>query len=136
MSNLEIIFVKSNFNIFSERKWRKWVDDTLVHTLSPNVYRTPTEALQAFTWFDKAGDWPNHFATWERYLVIYFGAAVMWLIGKNLKRRHNLKDDVRESLYDEVNYWLKSLKKQGTPFMGGEQPGKHLVSESINFSVP
>ena len=116
-------FPHCEFVTFSERKWRKWVDDTLVHTLSPNVYRTPTEALQAFTWFDKAGDWPNHFATWERYLVIYFGAAVMWLIGKNLKRRHNLKDDVRESLYDEVNYWLKSLKKQGTPFMGGEQPG-------------
>lgn len=36
-----------------ERKWRKWADDTLVHTLSPNVYRTKEEALQAFNWFSE-----------------------------------------------------------------------------------
>ncbi len=61
---------------------------------SPNVYRTPKEALQAFEWFDKAGDWDQHFSSWERYLVIYLGAFVMWIIGKRLKKRHNLKDDV------------------------------------------
>ena len=37
---------KDKTEILAERKWRKWVDDTLVHTLSPNVYRTPAEALQ------------------------------------------------------------------------------------------
>ena len=37
---------KDTKGIVEERKWRKWVDDTLVHTLSPNVYRSPTEALQ------------------------------------------------------------------------------------------
>ena len=36
---------------------------------SPNVYRTPSEALETFQWFDKTGDWEKHFATWERYLV-------------------------------------------------------------------
>ena len=30
-------------DIVEERKWRKWVDDKLVHMLSPNVYRTPSE---------------------------------------------------------------------------------------------
>ena len=30
-------------DIVEERRWRKWVDDTLVHTLSPNVYRSPGE---------------------------------------------------------------------------------------------
>lgn len=29
------------------------MDDVLVHVLSPNVYRTPSEALQAFQWFSK-----------------------------------------------------------------------------------
>ena len=99
--------------------------------LMPNlINRTPTEALQAFQWFDKAGDWEKHFQTWERYLVIYVGAAAMWLIGKNLKKRHHLKDDVRESFYDAVNFWLKSLKAKGTTFMGGDQPGnlfEHLI---------
>ena len=47
----------------------------------------------------------------------------MWIIGKNLKKRHHLKDDVRQSLYDEVNFWLKAVKAKKAPFMGGDQPG-------------
>lgn len=46
----------------------------------------------------------------------------MWLISKRLKRRHRLKDDVRQSLYDEVNKWLRAIKKRGGTFMGGEKP--------------
>ncbi|KAG7171256.1 prostaglandin E synthase 2-like isoform X1 [Homarus americanus] len=109
-------------DIVEERKWRKWVDDVFVHVLSPNVYRTTKEAFQAFEWFSKVGDWEEHFATWERLLVVYVGAVAMFLIGKNLKRRHQLKDDVRCSFYEETNVWLKALKKKGTKFMGGDQP--------------
>ena len=29
-----------------ERRWRKWVDQELVHCLPANIYRTPSEALQ------------------------------------------------------------------------------------------
>jgi microsomal prostaglandin-E synthase 2 len=46
----------------------------------------------------------------------------MWLIGKKLKKRHRLKDDVRQSLYDEANYWLRGIKARGTTFMGGSKP--------------
>ncbi|KAG8283338.1 hypothetical protein J6590_018930 [Homalodisca vitripennis] len=35
---------------------------------------------------------------------------------------HNLKDDVRQSLYDECNYWMKAVQKKNTPFLGGKQP--------------
>lgn len=105
-----------------ERKWRKWADDVLVHTLSPNVYRTREEALQAFNWFSDVGEWEKHFPSWERYLIIYVGATAMYLIGKRLKKRHNLKDDVRMSLYDECNNWVRAINAKGTPFMGGQQP--------------
>lgn len=64
------------------------MDDVFVHTLSPNVYRTPEEALQAFKWFSDTGDWEKHFPAWERYLMIYVGASAMWLIGKRLKKRY------------------------------------------------
>ncbi|KAJ8925007.1 hypothetical protein NQ315_001172 [Exocentrus adspersus] len=106
-----------------ERKWRKWTDDVLVHTLSPNVYRSKDEALQAFNWFSDAGEWEQHFPTWERMLIIYVGATAMWLIGKRLKKKYNLKDDVRESLYDECNKWIRSINDKGTRFMGGQRPG-------------
>jgi microsomal prostaglandin-E synthase 2 len=36
--------------------------------------------------------------------------------------RHNLKDDVRQSLYDECNFWVKQLKKQNTKYLGGSSP--------------
>merc|ERR1712079_290555 len=41
---------RSKEDIVEERKWRKWVDEELVHSLSPNVYRSPGEALAAFNW--------------------------------------------------------------------------------------
>ncbi|PSN47051.1 hypothetical protein C0J52_09367 [Blattella germanica] len=109
-------------DILEERKWRKWADDVLVHVLSPNVYRTREEAMQAFNWFSEVGEWEKNFPAWERLLIIYVGANAMWLIGKRLKKRHNLKDDVRLSLYDACNHWTRSLKKKGTKFMGGDVP--------------
>nr|CAD7203293.1 unnamed protein product [Timema douglasi] len=119
-----LVYVLSQYCSCSreERKWRKWADDRLVHVLSPNVYRTKEEALQAFHWFSEVGEWDKHFSPWERSLVIYVGACAMWLIGKRLKKRHNLKDDVRVSLYDECNNWLKALRKQGTSYLGGQFP--------------
>lgn len=113
---------RSKEDIDEERKWRKWADNVLVHSLSPNVYRTPTEALQAFNWFSEVGEWKTHFPTWERYLIIYVGAYAMWLIGKRLKKRHNLKDDVRQSLYDDCNHFARAVKLKGTPFIGGSEP--------------
>jgi hypothetical protein len=58
---------------------------------SPNVYRTPTESLQAFQWFNEVGEWEKHFSAWERFVVVYIGSAVMWIIGKRLKKKHGLK---------------------------------------------
>ncbi|XP_077302214.1 prostaglandin E synthase Su(P) [Arctopsyche grandis] len=105
-----------------ERRWRKWTDDTFVHMLSPNVYRTVDEALQAFNWFANVGEWRQHFPAWEVSLMVNVGAYAMWLIGNRLKKKHNLKDDVRLSLYDECNQWTRELKRNGSPYMGGESP--------------
>ena len=55
----------------------------------------------------------------------------MWILGKSLKKKYQLKEDVRESLYDDVNFWMKSLRAKGTPFMGGEQPGNILLDFAI-----
>lgn len=109
-------------DILEERKWRRWADSVYVHTLSPNIYRTVPEAIESFKNFDKVGEWEKNFATWERYLVIYVGALAMWLIGKRLQKRHNLKADVRQSLFEESEYWMKMIKEKGGEFMGGAKP--------------
>ncbi|KAJ8666892.1 hypothetical protein QAD02_008554 [Eretmocerus hayati] len=109
-------------SIVEERKWRQWADEVFVHTLSPNVYRTLSEAFQTFNWFSKVGHWEEYFPLWERAIMINVGALAMWLISKRLKKRHNLKDDVRESFYDEINVWLNEIKVRGGTFMGGSNP--------------
>uniref|UniRef100_A0A8D8Y543 Prostaglandin E synthase 2 n=1 Tax=Cacopsylla melanoneura TaxID=428564 RepID=A0A8D8Y543_9HEMI len=110
-------------DIMDERKWRKWADQTLVHTLSPNVYRTKEEAFQAFEWFSEVGEWDKHFSSWERWLMVNVGAYAMYFISKRLKKRHNLKDEVRQSLYDECNLWVKTIEARNNgPYFGGQRP--------------
>lgn len=33
-----------------------------------------------------------------------------------------LKDDVRQSLYDECNTWINAVENSGGKFMGGDKP--------------
>ncbi|KAB0406878.1 hypothetical protein E2I00_002007, partial [Balaenoptera physalus] len=100
-----------------EMKWRQWADDWLVHLISPNVYRTPTEALASFDYIVKEGN----FGTVEGAMAKYMGAAAMYLISKRLKSRHHLQDDVREDLYEAANKWVAAVGKD-RPFMGGQKP--------------
>ncbi|KRZ76697.1 Epoxide hydrolase 1, partial [Trichinella papuae] len=104
-----------------ERKWRSWVDDCFVHVISPNIYRTMKESLKAFQWFSDVSDWRNTFHTWERLTAVYLGATVMFFVSKQLRKRHKLKSDVRESLYDCCNEWLKAIGPD-RKFMGGDRP--------------
>ncbi|XP_029059843.1 prostaglandin E synthase 2 isoform X2 [Monodon monoceros] len=100
-----------------EMKWRQWADDWLVHLISPNVYRTPTEALASFDYIVKEGN----FGTVEGAMAKYMGAAAMYFISKRLKSRHHLQDDVREDLYEAANKWVAAVGKD-RPFMGGQRP--------------
>ncbi|GAB0091715.1 prostaglandin E synthase 2 [Sergentomyia squamirostris] len=105
-----------------ERKWRTWADNHLVHLISPNVYRTRQEALETFEWFSEVGEWSEHFPQWERNLMVYMGAAAMWLIAKRLKKRHDLSDDVRGHIYDALDKWVEVVEKKKSPFFGGKKP--------------
>ncbi|XP_007942558.1 prostaglandin E synthase 2 [Orycteropus afer afer] len=100
-----------------EMKWRQWADDWLVHLISPNVYRTPTEALASFDYIVREGK----FGAVEGTMAKYVGAAAMYLISKRLKSRHHLQDDVREDLYEAANKWVAAVGKD-RPFMGGQKP--------------
>ncbi|KAL4237117.1 hypothetical protein ACF0H5_005498 [Mactra antiquata] len=107
-------------DVRDERKWRKWTDDILMHTISPNVYRTPSESLEAFHHFSEWGEWDKNFSKFQQFFVVYVGALAMFFIGKLVKKRHNIKEDPRESLYDACDEWMEAV---GTsPFLGGDQP--------------
>lgn len=104
-----------------EREWRGWVDAKFIHVISPNVYRTFGEALDTFNWFNIVGEWDKNFNAFERLSTIYIGTIVMYLLSIHLKKKHNLKDDVRQSLYDYCNEWVSSIDGRQV-FRGGPKP--------------
>ncbi|KAJ1077949.1 hypothetical protein K5549_011276 [Capra hircus] len=77
----------------------------------------PQGALASFDYIVKEGN----FGTVEGAMAKYMGAAAMYFISKRLKRRHHLRDDVREDLYEAANKWVAAVGKD-RPFMGGQKP--------------
>lgn len=98
-----------------EKKWRGWVDHHLVHVLSPNIYRSPSEALESFDYITSHGN----FTFFERMTGKYVGAAAMYFVSKKLKKKHNIIDE-RATLYEAAETWVEALK--GREFLGGKDP--------------
>lgn len=88
-----------------------------MHAIPPNIYRTPREALQAFEYISRVGN----FGSVERFAAKYLGALSMYVLSKRLKKKYELKPDVRQSLYDYCNWWIKAIGKS-RKFMGGKEP--------------
>ncbi|KAJ0781596.1 putative prostaglandin-E synthase [Helianthus annuus] len=97
------------------QKWRRWVDDHLVHVLSPNIYRSPSEALESFDYITTKGN----FSFTERLVAKYGGAAAMYFVSKKLKKRHNITDE-RAALYEAADTWVNALN--GRQYLGGSEP--------------
>lgn len=97
------------------KKWRGWVDNHLVHVLSPNIYRSPSEAIESFDYITTHGN----FSFTERLLAKYSGAAAMYFVSKKLKKRHNITDE-RKALYEAAETWVDALK--GRQYLGGSEP--------------
>ena len=119
-------------SVAEERNWRRWADDQLVHTLSPNIYRSMNESYRSFQHFAIIGDWDQNFKAWEKYLCVYLGSSAMYLIGKRLKKKHHLNEDVRESLYHDCRRWLKAVGKD-RQFMGGDRPNLADLVSSLSL---
>ncbi|GER38792.1 glutathione S-transferase family protein [Striga asiatica] len=98
-----------------EKKWRGWVDNHLVHILSPNIYRSPSEALESFDYITSHGN----FSFTERITAKYAGAAAMYFVSKKLKKKYNITDE-RGALYKAAETWVDALK--GRDFLGGTKP--------------
>ena len=93
-----------------ERKWRKWVDNTFVHTLSPNIYRTASEALQAFEYFTKE----SNFSTVEKYTTYLAGPVVMYFVGKHVKNKYVIFIGFSLSF---VYYLMKTYHNKNSNFL-------------------
>jgi len=112
----ETSYNKSSEQYKLERKWRQWVDTKFVHALSPNIYCTVRQSLNTFRWFSQAGDWEQIFPWYQRWIIVYVGAIVMRVVAGRLKRKYNLNDNVRISLYECANELVKAVGKKA--FLG------------------
>jgi len=102
-----------------EEKWREWTDDKLVHLLPPNIYRNPSEAIEAFSYIADHGN----FSWYNRLISKYLGAAAMYFVSKRLRKRHNIEEgEERVELIRAVNEWLDAVDKHSGPFLGGNTP--------------
>lgn len=102
-------------DVDEEIKWRRWVDNHLVHVLSPNIYRNTSEALESFDYITSNGN----FGFTERITVKYAGAAAMYFVSKNLKKKYNITDE-RAALYEAAETWVNALN--GRDYLGGSKP--------------
>ncbi|KAL9312570.1 hypothetical protein ACSQ67_018022 [Phaseolus vulgaris] len=93
----------------------RWVDNHLVHVLSPNIYRNVPEALESFDYITTQGN----FSFSERLVAKYGGAAAMYFVSKKLKKKHNITDE-RAALYGAAEQWVDALN--GRKFLGGLDP--------------
>ena len=100
-----------------EQKWLKWVDDHLVHYLSPNIYRNRKEAMQAFDYITQEGN----FGYWEREAARYAGAAAMYMLTHlKLKKKYKIVNE-REELYEKLDEFMDAIGPKRS-FLGGDKP--------------
>lgn len=103
---------------FEKGDWLAWVDDVVIHLISPNIYRTTGESLQAFEYIaDNA-----KFTTWQRMSIRYSGAAAMYFVGKKIKKKYNIGEP-RAAIYEAVDKWMAGVREAGGLFLAGGKPG-------------
>ena len=69
-------------------------------------FRTMGESFQAMEYIAESGKFTSQ---WEINAAYYLGSFVMYFVGRRVKAKYNLKDDVRRSLYDEAQLWCHSV---------------------------
>ncbi|KAL0583050.1 hypothetical protein ABG067_007016 [Albugo candida] len=99
----------------TETEWCHWVDTILIPLLPLNIYRSFSEACDAFEYCLTEGN----FTPLERQVSKYFGAIVMYGVSKRKKKTKGIQEE-RQALYDAVNEWIRALDDHA--FLGGDTP--------------
>lgn len=105
-----------------EQKWRDWVDSRLVHVITPNIYRTVGESIQAFDYMTTKGN----FTIVERYVAQVVGVVMMHGLSKFvLKKKHHIEEE-RPALYAAMDDFTDALGSRH--FLGGNKPNLADIS--------
>lgn len=95
-------------------KWLDW-SETYVKAVPPLIYNTLSNALKAFDYITKLGN----FSTFQKMSIKYSGALVMKMVAKKSKERQNIEDSAKH-METKMQEWVAAL--DGQPFRGGLMP--------------
>lgn len=111
-----------------EDYWLEW-SDKFVKGVPAAIYDTFPNALKSFNYITKIAK----FNALEKQFLKVFGAFVMSLVAKKIKKREQI-DDPAEFLKTKAQEWIQGL--EGRSFMGGAQPnGADLAVYGIFQSI-
>ena len=99
-----------------DERWRRWVDEKLVKTITVNIYRNARESFQTFDYITEHGN----FGWVQKHAARVVGATMMWSLSNRLKKKYGIEGDVRDALNGLTEDWVRGL--DGRPFMGGDRP--------------
>merc|ERR1711879_954266 len=109
----------------NEEKWRQWVQDKLLHTIAPNLYRNYVESIASTKHF--IGISPKYGNTWTGTTINYVGGPAMYHIGQIIVKRHkdiltSSAKDPRQDLYRFCDEWVGNLPKKDGFMSGKSEP--------------
>jgi len=94
--------------------WTDWIDDTLVHYLTPLIHPNFTTSWRNFGKIIDAEQYP-----WYKAIIVRLGGSVvMPKVAKRLQLKHEINDPKAEFL-SAIDHWVTE-GLQGKSFFGGE----------------
>ena len=97
-------------------RWRRWVNETFVHVLTVNIYRSVRESFETFDYISDQGN----FGLVAREAARYGGAGIMYVVSKNIKKKRSLPGEERDHLYKCCGEWMDAVGD--ADFHGGKKP--------------
>jgi len=98
------------------KEWTDWIDNTLVHYITPLVHPDFSTSLKNFKYIIKTGQ----YGWLKTKLVRFAGAIAMPKVAKKLQAKYNIEDAKAEYLI-AIDHWSDN-GLDGKVFFGGDNP--------------
>ena len=115
-----IDYLNENYSKFpideKTKEWTDWIDDTLVHYITPLVHSDFSTSRKNFKHIIPTGQYG--FLTTK--LMRFAGSIAMPIVAKKLQAKYNI-DDPKTDFLEAIDHWLDN-GLEGKVFFGGDHP--------------
>ena len=115
-----IEYVNEHYSKFpvdnNSKEWTNWLDDTLVHYITPLVHPNFSTSHKNFRHIIKTGQ----FGWLKTKLIRFAGALAMPKVAKKMKRKYNI-DDAKSEYLTAIDHWSNNGLDE-KKYFGGDKP--------------